>query len=470
MDVGSTVVFDVGKTVAKLSVLSDAGTVIERRERANKRLDAGAYAALDAQGIEEWLRNSLGFFASRHPITHIVPVAHGAAAAIVRAGRLVCAPMDYETSIPPNVRDRYAAARDGFAVTGSPLLPQGLNLGLQLAWLEELIPGVFARPALILPWPQYWAWVLSGVAASELTSLGSHTDLWSPHERSASPLAKKRGWAAKLAPLKPAHERLGALHPAWAAQTTLSPATQILCGMHDSNAAFYAARRFAEIAGREVTVLSTGTWFIAMRSMVTRDDRMRTLPEHRDCLLNVDSEGNPVPSARFMGGREIEILAGAGAINAPAEQPLISRALSTVLEQEVMIVPTLTPGVGPFPDSTGGWTHRPADPHAAHAAICLYAALNTDMMFSLLGTRERIVVEGRFARLDLFVRAVATLRRDCEVLVSPMADGVTVGALGIVYPDFRPRSTLERVAPLEVDLSRYRAKWLAAADRVCAPA
>ena len=470
MDVGNIVVLDVGKTVAKLSVVSDAGTVIERRERANKRLDAGAYAALDAKGVEEWLRNSLGFFASRHPITHIVPVAHGAAAAIVRAGRLVCEPMDYETSIPQAVRDRYAAARDGFAVTGSPPLPHGLNLGLQLAWLEELIPGVLAGPTLIVPWPQYWAWVLSGVAASELTSLGSHTDLWNPHERTTSQLAKKRSWAAKLAPLKPANARLGTLDPAWAAQTRLSPETQILCGMHDSNAAFYAAQRFAEIAGREATVVSTGTWFIAMRSISTRDERRQTLPEHRDCLLNVDSLGNPVPSARFMGGREIEILGGAGPIDAPEEQPLISRALCTVLAHESMVVPTLTPDIGPFPDSKGRWIHRSGNPHAERAAICLYLALNTEVMLALLGTRERIVIEGRFAHLDLFVRALATLRRDCEVFVSPTADDVTLGALGLVYPDFRPRSALERVAPLDVDLSSYRAKWLAAAESACAPA
>jgi sugar (pentulose or hexulose) kinase len=470
MDVGHTVVLDVGKTVAKLCVLSDDGTIIERRERANERGQLCNYIALDARGIEDWLRNSLRYFASRHPIAQIVPVAHGAAAAIVRGGKLLCPPMDYETSIPEKTRDRYEALRDAFAVTGSPALPQALNLGLQLAWLEELIPSLLQGSALILPWAQYWAWVLSGIAASEVTSLGSHTDLWNPHERSASSLAKKRGWAAKLAPLKPAHERLGTIHPAWAAQTALSPETQILCGMHDSNAAFYAARRFAEIGDREATVLSTGTWFVAMRSMRRREVRASALPEHRDCLLNVDSEGNPVPSARFMGGREIELLSSTGSIDAPEDQRPMLGALSSVLDQEAMILPTVTPGIGPFPDSKGGWIHRPEDPYEQRAAVALYAALNTEMMLALLGTRERIVIEGRFARVDLFVRLVATLRRDCEVYVNPVSDGVALGALGLVNPDFRPRFALKHVAPIEVYVSAYRAKWLSLAAKIATSA
>ena len=35
--------------------------------------------------------------------------------------------------------------------------------------------ALFAEVRTILPYPQYWAYVLSGVMASEATSFGAHT-------------------------------------------------------------------------------------------------------------------------------------------------------------------------------------------------------------------------------------------------------------------------------------------------------
>ena len=77
---------------------------------------------------------------------------------------------------PPGVR----ASCGTLCRTGSPALPLGLNLGAQLFYQESLNPTLLARAAIVMPWPQYWSWLLSGVAASEVTSLGCHTDLWNP--------------------------------------------------------------------------------------------------------------------------------------------------------------------------------------------------------------------------------------------------------------------------------------------------
>ena len=183
------VVLDVGKTLAKLSLWTPGGELVARDARANQRIDAGAYVALDAGGIEAWVAETLGEFARKGRVGAIVPVAHGAAAAIVRGGELVLPPLDYEAAIPQADRDAYERERDPFAQTGSPALPDGLNLGAQLHYLERLHPGVL-EGAQILPWPQYWAWRLSGVAASEATSLGCHSDLWRPGAR--APAARRR--------------------------------------------------------------------------------------------------------------------------------------------------------------------------------------------------------------------------------------------------------------------------------------
>ena len=70
------------------------------------------------------------------------------------------------------------------------------------------------------------------------------------------------------------------------------------------------------------------------------------LAEARDCLVNVDIRQQPFPSARFMGGREIEMLIDIG----PDQDNLLS-AVAGVIESGAMVLPTLAPGCGPFPDN-----------------------------------------------------------------------------------------------------------------------
>src|SRR3546814_4538333 len=104
------------------------------------------------------------------PIEGIVPVGHGAAVKIIRDGKLAYPPLDYEEMDSDDDRASYERERDASAQTGSPSVPGGLNLGAQLHRLERMVPGLLGDGATIVPWPQYWAWLLSGVAASDRKS------------------------------------------------------------------------------------------------------------------------------------------------------------------------------------------------------------------------------------------------------------------------------------------------------------
>lgn len=68
-------------------------------------------------------------------------------------------------------------------------------------------------------------------------------------------------------------------------------------GIHDSNASL-VPHLIAQTA--PFTVLSTGTWFIAMA--IGGDETV--LDESKNTLINVNAFGDPVPSALFMGGRD----------------------------------------------------------------------------------------------------------------------------------------------------------------------
>jgi sugar (pentulose or hexulose) kinase len=461
---GFIVVLDVGKSLSKLTLWSPGRRMVARRAHANLSCSVGGFLSLDVAGITAWLTQTLTEFAGLGDIAAIIPAAHGAAGCLVDESGLRAAPLDYDAAPPRDLWLSYQAARDPFDLTGSPCLPGGLNLGAQLHWLEHVAPEAM-RDAQILTWPQYWSWLLCGVAASEVTSLGCHSDLWMPIAGQPSPLAVSRGWAARLAPRHQAGDVLGPVSQAWRDRCGLPRDCVVLCGIHDSNAALLAARKYPEVAGRPCTMLSTGTWFVAMRSLApgVKID-LASLAEDRDCLVNVDAFDVPIPSARFMGGRETEILEDGAPIDPGDREAEMLRLATEMAEAGVYAVPAFLNGVGAFPNTPGGWTQRPTNQIERRAVASLYLALMADTSLSLIGSRESLVIEGRFAGDAVFSRALAALRPDQTIYLSQVSDNVPLGALQLIDDRLPPQAVLNRAVPLDIDLSRYASEWKSLAE------
>jgi sugar (pentulose or hexulose) kinase len=407
-------VVDIGKTRSKLSLWAPDGTALEQSDYAN-RIGDGAPRQLDLHGIAAWLKGALAEAARQAEITAIVPVGHGAAAVLMDGDTSLCA-LDYEAAPPASIARAYEALRDPFDETLSPRLPGGLNLGAQLYWLESLYPDVWPSRATVLLWPQYWAWFLSGERASEVTSLGCHSDLWRPLDRRFSDLALARGWAGSIGPLRGAAESLGTLRPALADELGLPRTCAVHCGLHDSNAALHAARGFPELADRPFTVVSTGTWFVCLGAGGAGP---AVYDPTKDTLANVDIAGQPTPTARFMGGRNYEVWM-AGALDALSDPRLLAEAAAL-----------------------GEWRRASGPLRATRAAFEL--ARRTHRTLALIAAEGPILVEGRFAADDAYAVALAWLRPRQGVYRSAITDGVAWGALRLAVPQVKPTTGLERV-------------------------
>jgi sugar (pentulose or hexulose) kinase len=444
-------VLDVGKTHAKLSLIGADGALLAARSRANAVVVADGRPALDARGIEAWAIAALKDLAGLAKIVAVVPVAHGATAALVAGDELIAPVLDYEAEPPAAIAASYAAERDPFEATLSPPLPQGLNLGLQLFWQEALYPDTWPGKARALLWPQYWAWRLCGERAAEATSLGCHTDLWRPYEAGYSALAKRHGWDEQLGPIRLASAVLGTVRPELAQATGLSADCRVLCGLHDNNASLSAARGFAEMAGGAFTLVSTGTWFVSFQS---GGGGPKAYDPARDTLANVDVEGRPVPSARFMGGREYAAILGddMGATASLA-------AAAALVEASVRTRPAFASG-GPFPGLTGAVIGAPQTPAQRAALASLHLALMSDVELDLVAAEGPIVIEGRFAEDLVFPAALASLRRGSAVYACPDGgDAVALGAARLVWPALRPSAPLRRIHPAPFDLTAYAKAW-----------
>jgi L-fuculokinase len=409
-------VLDVGKTNAKLSLVDPAlGRETWSLRRPNDVVQGSGGRELDVLGIENWFIESLSEAPQRERVGVIVPIAHGAAAVLVdHAGEVLAAP-DYEDTCFDTVAAEYGPMRDAYSLTFSPNLPQGLNLGRQLFHVQSRRPGLFQRVAHILLYPQYWAWRLSGVMAAEVTSLGTHTDLWRPHEGAYSSLARKQGWARLMPPQRAANDRLGRIKPELAAATGVDAACEVACGIHDSNASYL---RFLMDREREAfTVVSSGTWTIVMAN---RGD-LRRLREERDMLANVNAFGAPVATARYMGGREYEAVAQGK--DEPTEE-----AVSQVLASGAMALPSFA-SAGPYSGRTGRIEGAEALDGVQRAALAtLYSALMTSLLIESLGSAGEIFVDGPLARNPLFGPLLAACVPVGTVRTYPEGGGTRVAA------------------------------------------
>ena len=440
-------VFDVGKTSCKL-VLLDGATFseIDVRRQENAVLPAPPYPHLDTEAMWVFLYEGLAAFEAAHGVDALAITTHGSAAGLVDKAGLVLPMLDYEYEIPAEYATRYDGVRPGFEQTFSPRMPIGLNLGAQLHFLSIAHPDEYARAEHFLTFPQYWAWRLTGVARSERTSLGAHSDLWLPEAGQFSPLVGNVFPERLFAPLAEPGETFP-LSGRVAFLTGLKPGIPVTCGIHDSNASLLPWLD----AGEALSVVSSGTWTIVMSIGGALDQ----LDPARDMLANVDARGRPVPTAKFMGGREYEVLTeGTVGEIEPAD-------IAAVIANDICPLPGRVPGVGPYPRADGGWTGRaPVSDKERIASATLYLALMSDTCLSLAGTGERVVIEGPFAKNQVYAQILAALV-GCPVHLSSDATGTATGA-AMLLGGGQSGDVGPAVKPAKIDgLAAFRDRWRA---------
>ena len=448
---GCVAVFDLGKTNIKVVVFDLSGDALAERARANAPLAADAqcpYLSLDARGAWAFLIGALKDVGARFPIKAISIATHGGAGVLVTDDGLALPPMDYEFGGYGVIDADYEAARPPFEETLSPSLPRGLNLGRQIFYLERHFPAELAGARAFLAYPQYFAWRLSGIMASEVTSLGAHTDLWRPTEGGLSSMVDRLGWRRLFPPMRNAWDTLGTLRPEVAAATGLAPEVRVVCGAHDSNASLVPHL----VSRRDpFTVISTGTWVIIMAV----GGKARLDPK-ADMLANVDVRGEPVPTARFMGGREFAVLAG----EPPADAD--EADVAGVVASGALALPAFSDQGGPFAGRIGRIEgEAPATPKARAALATLYASLMTAHLLQRLEAPGDLIVEGGFTRSPAFAAVLAALMPGRRVVVAPTSAGAAAGAALLAHWGEQrepPRLDSARAWSLP-GLEAYRRRW-----------
>ena len=343
-------------------------------------------------------------------------------ALIGKGGQLTLPVLDYECELPDTLQEEYRQHRASFDQTGSPLSPGGLNIGAQLYWQQRTWPKHFARTDTLLTWPQYWVFWLTGKRFNEVTSLGAHTDLYEPLHKRYSRLVESQQWTRLLPPLRQPGDYVANTTTDMTQRLGLKHAIPVHTGIHDSNASLVP---YLKRGNTPFSVVSTGTWIISMAV----GGLSVPLDEARDTLLNVNAFGDAVPSARFMGGRERDLLFDNVA---KSDDDALGRLLSMPASDIPMLMPSIVSGTGPFPDASWQWLGTDSiDTPTRQCAVALYLALMTNQCLQLIGAQGPTYVEGPMAQDINFLKMlhVASQR---EVFASVGQTGTSVGAAMLI--------------------------------------
>ena len=449
-------VIDIGKTNAKLALV-DLSTLTEMAvvTRPNIVQPGPPYPHYDVDGHWAFLLDALATFHRDHGVDAISITTHGACAALLDAtGALATPILDYEHTYPAEIVEAFDAIKPDFAETGSPKLAGGLNIGAQLHWLFTTDPTLKGRTVQIVTYPQYWGYRLTGVTATDITSIGCHTDLWNPYEGTFSELLMQLDIADKIATVRRPSDILGPILPQIAEATGLAPDTPVCVGIHDSNASLYP-----HVVSQDgpVSVVSTGTWVIVM-SM--KAGGAIALDPTRDTLVNVNAHEQAVASARFMGGREYEVIQQGQSID-PTEQDV-----TTVLDGKTMLLPSIASGSGPFQGRQMQWHGVEPDVGSGKrsAALSFYLALMTGTCLNLVGGAGPTIVEGPFARNPQYLAMLQAVTTR-PVLTNAAVTGTSIGAAMLFGDDDFPLKLDQIDAALPLDeLRNYADQWLVLAD------
>ena len=501
-------VIDIGMTNKKVAVYDRRLRAVESESRTFDPIRVEGLDSHDLAGMETWFLDRLAAYGRRYSIEAIAVTTHGASFVCIGDNGMPAAPCIYYTHEPGEEFHRrfYELAGDPVelqARTGTPGLSALINPAQGLFFLKERFPKALARTKVLLNYPQYWGYRLTGVTGAEGTYTGCHSYLWDWERSRFSSVAEALGVADRMPrEISNSWAVLGRLKPELAERTGLDPATLVTMGIHDSNASLLP--HIVKRAGRDFILNSTGTWCVLMHPQ--EEYRFSAGELGKVVFFNRSAFNKPVKTAIFLGGLEYEKWSGIVAVRAasaalPAPTPEDYARLTR--EASVFILPELVPGSGQFPGSRpraveAGREYALPDiesgrsvpafmqePRLAMAALNLSLALQTLVALERSGLERGtdVFTEGGFRRNPDYNGIIAAALPGNAVFLTDIAEATAFGAamtalaaLSGGSPDgLRDRFEIDYkpVLPMPAlaELDTYREAWtrLAAPSRA-APA
>lgn len=293
-------IFDIGKTNKKLLLINESYQLVyEEVIQLSETVDEDSFPCEDIYLLTGWVKRAFETILKdeRFIIKAVNCSAYGASFVYVNKERSVIAPLySYLKPYPENLREQFYQSRGGESFfskqAASPVLGS-LNSGMQLYRIKNERPGLFNEIAFAFHLPQYLSFIFSHCLATDITSIGCHTNLWNFDTQNYHQWLHEEGLAHLFPPIIQSAAGIPFLYGGKKYIAGI--------GLHDSSAALIPYL----ISFKEPFILiSTGTWCISLNPF---NDAPLTCEElQNDCLCYLSYEGKPVKAARLFAGFEHE--------------------------------------------------------------------------------------------------------------------------------------------------------------------
>lgn len=426
-------IFDVGKTNKKLFLFDEQYRIIfERTARFTETVDEDGAPCENLESLRLSVFDSLREVFSRKDlvIKAINFSTYGASLVYIdEEGRPLTPLYNYLKEYPAALQEQFYQHYGGekaFSVqTASPVLGS-LNSGMQLYRLKYTQPAIFEQVKYALHLPQYMSYLLSGIACSDITSIGCHTNLWDFKQNNYHTWVIKEGVLEKLAPLLSSGDVMPAAFPGnnYAVGT----------GLHDSSAALIP---YLVNFHEPFILISTGTWCISLNpfnNTPLTDEELAA-----DCLCYMTFQGKPVKASRLFAGYEHEQQVKRIAAhfnqhtghyrNIDFDSNMI-RTLNERNKQDHALLP-------PDPKQLQASVFGQRDLHSFSSDTEAYHQLMLDIAHQqyiatnrvLNGSSvKRIFVDGGFSKNAIYMNLLAALFPEIEIFAASMAQATAMGA------------------------------------------
>jgi sugar (pentulose or hexulose) kinase len=299
--IGESVVliFDVGKTNKKLLLFDEQYKLVyEESVQFKETVDEDGFPCEDVDALTKWVWEKFWQFTlnKEYSIRGVNFSAYGASFIHLNDYYKPFTPLyNYLKPYPAELKKHFYDTYGGESLiakqTASPVLGS-LNSGMQLYRLKYEKPKIFHQIKYSLHLPQYLSFIISKKVASDITSIGCHTNLWDFQKNKYHEWVKREKIYTKLAPIFSTDKIL---------RRNDAKTIPAGIGLHDSSAALIPyLSSFVE----PFILLSTGTWNISLNPF--NHQMLSDYELSQDCLCYLTYKGEPVKASRLFAGYEHE--------------------------------------------------------------------------------------------------------------------------------------------------------------------
>ena len=406
------IVLDIGKTNVKLTFVDSIDNkTIKFFTTKQKNIYRHGIKILNSNSIFEWALKKITYIGRKHNLDKFVCTAHGTSIALISYDdKELLACTDYEYKFD-KLFNSYKKIAPKFNESFSPFLENGLNIGQQIYYLYKKKQQLIKETKYILNYPQYIVWKLTSSFSSEISYVGCHTHLWDFKRNKLSSFVKKIKLEKKFPKIRKAWDTIG--------QRKIGESNlKIINGIHDSNASYLY---FKNSDIKNFTLVSTGTWYIIFNQKTP----LKNLNPSLDMLANIDVFGKPVPTMRFMGGREYDHLMGVFKISNK------TRAIKDFSFHDYLIYPSYASGGGFSINKINIGFYEGLNKGQIYYLICLYISFVINFCLNQMKSSNTIILDGPITKNITIMKILSSLRKKQIVLKNKREIGTTLGATNL---------------------------------------